>query len=160
MRKCSETFRIFLSLYFVGPKESRKFPRNFPQTSLRKIKKFTDELLQERREKNYFYNCTHTCYTKDLLPNHLCNHFEPHSIRSGKTDPVQFKWVLNRALFAYKKANLSFKSPSPKPHLNRIGSVFALPIVKAVNLHPLHLRGFGLRRVLRSALQKGFQKDS
>ena len=25
------------------------------------------------------------------------------------------------------KANLSFKSTSPKPHLNRTGSVFALP---------------------------------
>ena len=57
------------------------------------------------------------------------------------------KGFLNRALFAYKngrlassflllgigllfasrKANLSFKSPSPKPHLNRTGSVFALP---------------------------------
>ena len=70
-------------------------------------------------------------------------------VRSGKTDPVQFKKVfLNRALLAYKngrfassflllgigllqaskKANLSFKSPSPKPHLNRTGSVFALPI--------------------------------
>ena len=57
------------------------------------------------------------------------------------------KGFFNRALFAYKnerfassflllgvgllqaskKANLSFKSPSPKPHLNRTGSVFALP---------------------------------
>ena len=57
------------------------------------------------------------------------------------------KGVSNRALFAYKngrfpssflllgiaflealkKANVSFKSPSPKPHLNRTGSVFALP---------------------------------
>ena len=57
------------------------------------------------------------------------------------------KGFLNRALFAFKngrfagsflflgigllkalkKANLSFKSPSPKPHLNRTGSVFALP---------------------------------
>ena len=70
-------------------------------------------------------------------------------LRSGKTDPVQFKGVSNRAgLFAYKhgrfaksflllgigfleaskKANLSFKSPSPKPHLNGTGSGFALPI--------------------------------
>ena len=31
-------------------------------------------------------------------------------------------------LEASKKANLSFKRPSPKPHLNRTGSVFALPI--------------------------------
>ena len=31
-------------------------------------------------------------------------------------------------LEASKKANLSFKSPSPKPHLNRTGSVFTLPI--------------------------------
>ena len=30
-------------------------------------------------------------------------------------------------LEASKKANLSFKSPSPKPPLNRTGSVFALP---------------------------------
>ena len=30
-------------------------------------------------------------------------------------------------LLASKKANLSFKSPSPKPHLDRTGSVFALP---------------------------------
>ena len=60
------------------------------------------------------------------------------------------KGVSNRALFAYKngrfassflllgigfleaskKDNLSFKSPSPKPHSNRTGSVFALPIVR------------------------------
>ena len=31
-------------------------------------------------------------------------------------------------LEASKKANLPFKSPSPKPHLDRTGSVFALPI--------------------------------
>ena len=31
-------------------------------------------------------------------------------------------------LEASQKANLSFKSPSPKTHLNRTGSVFALPI--------------------------------
>ena len=57
------------------------------------------------------------------------------------------KGFLNRALFAYKrwafckqfsplryrtsisleKGKLSFKDPSPKPHLNRTGSVFALP---------------------------------
>ena len=30
-------------------------------------------------------------------------------------------------LEASNKANLSFKSPSPKPHLNRTGSAFALP---------------------------------
>ena len=30
-------------------------------------------------------------------------------------------------LQASKKANLSYKSPSPKPHLDRTGSVFALP---------------------------------
>ena len=30
-------------------------------------------------------------------------------------------------LEASKKANLSFKSPSPKPHLNQTGPVFALP---------------------------------
>ena len=28
-----------------------------------------------------------------------------------------------------EKANLSFKTPSPKPHLNRTGSVLALPIL-------------------------------
>ena len=40
-----------LSLYFVGPKNPAKFPPNFPQISLPKLKnKFTDELLQERRE--------------------------------------------------------------------------------------------------------------
>ena len=32
-------------------------------------------------------------------------------------------------LEASKKANLSFKSPSPKPHLSRTGSEFALPIM-------------------------------
>ena len=57
------------------------------------------------------------------------------------------KAFLKRALFAYKnerfassflllgieflkaskKANLSFKSPSPKPHINRTGTVFVLP---------------------------------
>ena len=59
------------------------------------------------------------------------------------------KGVSNRALLAYKngrfassflllgigflealkKANVSFESPSPKPHLNRTGSVFSLPII-------------------------------
>ena len=34
-------------------------------------------------------------------------------------------------LYAPKKANLSFKSLFPKPHLNRTGSVFALPILVA-----------------------------
>ena len=68
-------------------------------------------------------------------------------IRSGKLTLSSSKAFLNRALFAYenghfasgflllgiglleasKKANLSFKSPSPKPHFNRTGSVFALP---------------------------------
>ena len=63
------------------------------------------------------------------------------------------KGFLNRALFAYKngrfassllllgigllqaskKANLSFKSPSPKPHLIRAGSGFALPIFETLD---------------------------
>ena len=70
-------------------------------------------------------------------------------IRSGKTDPVQFKGLLKqgpffllleiwafckqfsplgyRTFMSLTKANLSFKSPSPKPHVNRTGSAFALP---------------------------------
>ena len=70
-------------------------------------------------------------------------------VRSGKTDPVQFKgyFFLTGPFFAYKngrfassflllgrgllyaskKVNVSFKSPFPKPHLNRTGSVLALP---------------------------------
>ena len=93
-----------------------------------------------------------------LTQAHLCDtpfcNISRDNFRSGKTDPVQLKGVfnkefLNRALFAYKnghfassflllgiglvqaskKANLSFQSPSPKPLLNRTGSVFALPII-------------------------------
>ena len=65
-----------------------------------------------------------------------------------KLTQSSLKGLSNRALFAYKngrfasrflllgigfleaskKANLSFRSPSPKPQLNRTGSVFALPI--------------------------------
>ena len=70
-------------------------------------------------------------------------------VRSGKTDPVQFKWrskqgplCLQKMVFCmqlfsskaydfYKRklpqADLSFKSPSSKPLLSRTGSVFALP---------------------------------
>ena len=57
--KCSEIFpEIFEALFCGSEKIPRKFPPNFPlnslQISLRKIKKkFTDELLQERREKNF-----------------------------------------------------------------------------------------------------------
>ena len=29
----------------------------------------------------FISNCTHICYTKELFPNHLCNHFGPHSIQ-------------------------------------------------------------------------------
>ena len=74
--------------------------------------------------------------------------FRCFKIRSGKLTRSSLKGVSNRALFAYKngrfasrflllgigflealkKTNLSFKSPSPKPHLNRTGSGFALPI--------------------------------
>ena len=66
------------------------------------------------------------------------------------------KGLSNRAIFAYKngrfasrfllfglgfseaskKANLSFKSPSPKPHLNRTGSVLALPIIQKRKISP------------------------
>ena len=78
-------------------------------------------------------------------------------VRSGKTDPVQFKGVFKegdfllskmfckqfsplryRTFICLKKANLCFKSPSPKPHLNRTGSVFALPnwdVLKTSHLH-------------------------
>ena len=74
------------------------------------------------------------------------------NFRSGKTDPVQFKGRFQQGLFTYKngrfassilllgigfleasqKANLSFESPSPKPHLNWTGQVlhshqFAIP---------------------------------
>ena len=43
----------FLSLYSVGQKNPAKFPPNFPPNlpAKNKIKKFTDELLQERSEK-------------------------------------------------------------------------------------------------------------
>ena len=80
----------------------------------------------------------------------FCNNFGQDGSRSGKTDPVQLKgfFCFSRALFAYKngrsassflllgigfsyilkKANLSFKRPSPNPHLNRTGSDFPLPI--------------------------------
>ena len=80
---------------------------------------------------------------------------KPALIRSGKTDPFQFKGVFKRAVCAYKKegfassflllgigflealkkAKLSFKRPSPKPHLNRTGSVFALPNLRPQNRH-------------------------
>ena len=75
--------------------------------------------------------------------------------RSGveKLTRSNFQGFSNRALFAYKsgrfassfllsgidiykprkKANLSFKRPSPKPHLNWTGSVFALPKVPATS---------------------------
>ena len=39
----------------------------------------------------------------------------------------QFSPLRYRTFISPKKANLSFKSPSPKPHLNRTGSAFALP---------------------------------
>ena len=64
--------------------------------------------------------------------------------RGGKTDSVQFKgrfaqrpfclqnWAFcrqfsplrYRIFISLEKATLSFKSPSPKPHLNRTGSAF------------------------------------
>ena len=40
-------------------------------------------------------------------------------------------------LQAPEKANLSFKSPSAKPHLNRTGSVFALPIFFVIAEAPI-----------------------
>ena len=41
----------------------------------------------------------------------------------------QFSPLRNRIFRSFeKKANLSFKSPSPKPHLSRTGSSLALPI--------------------------------
>ena len=80
---------------------------------------------------------------KDTNDNVVIKVWHHGLIRSGKTDPV----VSNRALFAYKngrfasrflllgigfsealkKANLSFKSPSPEPHLIQTGPVFARP---------------------------------
>ena len=53
----------------------------------------------------------------------------------------QFSPLRYRILFleASKKANLSFKRPSLKPHLNRTGSVFALPIF--LGLLTQHLQG-------------------
>ena len=51
----------FLSLYSVGQKKSRKipakFPTKFPKLPCEKSKKITDELLQERREKNFVLKC-------------------------------------------------------------------------------------------------------
>ena len=52
-----------------------------------------------------------TAWTKEILrrflpksaPNHSKNRILWELIRSGKTDPVQFKGVFNRALFAYLK---------------------------------------------------------
>ena len=47
--KCSETYPKFLSLYFVGPNRiPQNFLPNFPAKQ-----KFTDELLQECREKKW-----------------------------------------------------------------------------------------------------------
>ena len=40
----------------------------------------------------------------------------------------QFSALRCRSFISLEKANLPFKSPSPKPRLNRTGSVFALPI--------------------------------
>ena len=72
-----------------------------------------------------------------------------HFVRSGKTDPVQFKGVFTQVSFclqkrafckqfsplryrifiSLEKGKLVFQRHSPKPHLNRTRSVFALPIV-------------------------------
>ena len=69
---------------------------------------------------------------------------------SGKTDPVEFrggfltgpflliKWAFckqfsplrYRIFISSKMTNLSFKRPSPKPHLEQTGSVFAPPKCK------------------------------
>ena len=99
-------------------------------------KKFT---AQNSHQKN------HPRIRAEKFTLHFCkSHFA--EFKSGvKTDPVQFKGRFKQGLFAYKnghfassflllgirfleaskKANLSFKSPSPKPYLNRTGSVFA-----------------------------------
>ena len=42
----------------------------------------------------------------------------------------QFSPLRYRTFVTSRKADLSFKSPSPKPHLNRTGSAFALPILE------------------------------
>ena len=49
----------FLSLYFVGPKKSAKFPPNFPRNfPPKKQNKVTDELPEGRRE-NMFVKASH-----------------------------------------------------------------------------------------------------
>ena len=55
----------FLSLYFVGQKKNPgkvppNFPLNFPNFPARNQKKFTDELLQERRENTLKTAAKHT----------------------------------------------------------------------------------------------------
>ena len=86
------------------------------------------------------------CHPNLEIPMELC--LSQLRSRVEKLTRSSLKGFFNRALFAYKngcfessflfldigvlqaskKANFSFKSPSPKPHLNRTGSVFALPI--------------------------------
>ena len=56
--KCSEIFPEIFEPLFCGseksPENSLQISHKFFQISLRKIKKITDELLQERREKKWF----------------------------------------------------------------------------------------------------------
>ena len=88
-------------------------------------------------------------------------------LRSGLEKLIRssLKGVSNTALFAYKdgrfassflllgigfleaskKANSSFKSPSPKPHLNRTGSVFALPIRAQMSIVSFTARCWGAK---------------